>query len=103
MSARSTGMFSLMHRYCCFTREPHLCSRLKLTPPELSVAEYSFTGIDTKPKLSESDAIERAAMRGSCVLENRAVSLARTQRFDTFGGLKPSAFIAAMRLCRDVQ
>jgi hypothetical protein len=35
---------SLMHRYCCFTREPQVCSRLKLTPPALSVAEYSFTG-----------------------------------------------------------
>ena len=29
---------------------------------ELSVAEYSFTGIDTSPKLSDSEAMERAAM-----------------------------------------
>src|SRR5688572_14612938 len=63
MSARSTGTFSLMHRYCCFTREPQVCSRLKLTPPALSVAEYSFTGIDTSPKLRDNEAIERAAMR----------------------------------------
>src|SRR2546428_9490416 len=62
MSARSTGMFSLMHRYCCFTREPQVCSRLKPTLDELSVAEYSFTGIDTSPKLSDSEAMERAAM-----------------------------------------
>src|SRR5438094_4695756 len=62
MSARSTGMFSLMHRYCCFTREPQVCSRLKPMLDELSVAEYSFTGIDTSPKLSDSEAMERAAM-----------------------------------------
>jgi hypothetical protein len=29
---------------------------------ELSVAEYSFTGIDTRPKPNVSDAIDRAAM-----------------------------------------
>jgi hypothetical protein len=35
---------------------------LNLTAPDDSVAEYSFTGIDTRPKLKESDAMERAAM-----------------------------------------
>src|SRR5437773_1695025 len=58
-------MFSLMHRYCCFTREPQLCSRLKLTPPDDSVAENTLTGIDTRPKLSDREAMERAAMPGS--------------------------------------
>ena len=29
---------------------------------ELSVAEYSLIGMETKPKLSESEAIDRAAM-----------------------------------------
>ena len=32
---------------------------LKRIALELSVAEYSFTGIETRPKLSESDAIAR--------------------------------------------
>jgi len=34
---------------------------LKRTAALLSVAEYTFTGIETSPKLSESDAIERKA------------------------------------------
>jgi len=33
---------------------------------EESVAEYSFTGMDTSPKLSDSDAMERAAMVFPC-------------------------------------
>jgi hypothetical protein len=32
---------------------------------EDSVAEYRRTGIETNPKLNDSDAIERAAMRTS--------------------------------------
>ena len=34
----------------------------KRTLAALSVAEYSLTGIETRPKLSEREAIERAAM-----------------------------------------
>jgi hypothetical protein len=32
---------------------------------ELSVAENTLTGIETRPKLSESEAMERAAMIGA--------------------------------------
>jgi hypothetical protein len=35
---------------------------LKLMPDLLSVAENTFTGIDTSPKLMDSEAMERAAM-----------------------------------------
>jgi hypothetical protein len=31
---------------------------------ELSVAEYSLTGMETKPKVKERDAIERAGISG---------------------------------------
>src|SRR5947209_3893591 len=62
MSARSTGTFSFTHTYCWRTREPQVCSMLKLTAEELSVAENSRTGIETRPKLRDSDAIDRAAM-----------------------------------------
>src|SRR5439155_12852298 len=54
MSPRSTSLPSLTETYCCLTREPSLVSRLKLTVAEPSVAENSRTGIDTKPKLSDS-------------------------------------------------
>src|SRR5271169_203507 len=63
MSARSTGTPSFRQTYCCLRREPQvLCSRLKRIPPELSVAGKTFTGIDTRPKVSEREAIERAAI-----------------------------------------
>src|SRR5689334_21166184 len=63
MSARSTTTPSLAQRYCCFRREPHpLCSKLNEMPAEACVAEYSFTGMDTMPKATVSEAIERAAM-----------------------------------------
>src|SRR5439155_6685100 len=122
MSARSTGMFSLMHRYCCLTREPQLCSRLKPTPPAVSVAENTFTGIDTRPKLSDREAIERAAMTG--LREGRGGRLARNQRSCTvarmksgwlslvchvpgfhpgYGGLNPCFFIGAASVCFDVK
>jgi len=35
---------------------------LNLTVPDGSVAEYSFTGIDTRPKLTVREAMDRAAM-----------------------------------------
>src|SRR5436190_3275365 len=63
ISARSTMCWSFSDTYCCFRREPSLSSMLKRTAAELSVAEYSLTGIDTRPNERESDAIERAAMR----------------------------------------
>jgi hypothetical protein len=34
-------------------------------PAEFSVAEYSLIGMDTKPKLSERDAIDLVAMAES--------------------------------------
>jgi hypothetical protein len=36
--------------------------RLNLTSEALSVAEYSLTGMETRPKDNDSDAIERAGM-----------------------------------------
>src|SRR5437868_11294513 len=67
MSLRGTTVFmSFSDTYCCFTRLPALASRLKRIVSEDSVAEYSFTGMDTSPKLSDSDAMERAAMVFPC-------------------------------------
>src|SRR5688572_27947564 len=66
MSSRATGTSSFTHMYCCFRREPHaLCSRLKEIARLASVAEYSFTGIDTSPNETVSDAIDLAAMASS--------------------------------------
>src|SRR5208337_1503348 len=63
MSARSTGTPSFRQMYCCLRREPQvLCNRLKRMPPELSVAGKTFTGIDTRPKVSDREAMERAAI-----------------------------------------
>src|SRR5688572_13760262 len=63
MSSRPTGISSLRHRYCCFRREPQpLCSMLKEMALDDSVAEKSFTGIETNPKETVSEAMERAAM-----------------------------------------
>jgi aspartokinase len=72
----------------CFTREPSFDSRLKRTVAELSVAEYSLTGIDTRPKPSDSDAMERAAMglppgerrKGSMPFFRAEVNRRRTRR-----------------------
>src|SRR5579862_9919713 len=50
--------------YCCLTRAPLEAIHLKRMAAELSVAEYSLIGMDTKPKVSERDAIERAGMYG---------------------------------------
>src|SRR5437764_7945213 len=66
MSSRTTGTSSLMQMYCCFSRDPQpLCSRLKEIARLASVAEKSFTGIDTSPNEIVNDAIDRAAM--SCL------------------------------------
>src|SRR5207249_4012914 len=65
MSSRATGTSSLMQMYCCFRRDPQaLCSRLKEIARLASVAEKSFTGIDTSPNETVNDAIDRAAMLG---------------------------------------
>src|SRR5258706_9702962 len=63
ISSRATGISSFTHRYCCFRREPQpLCSRLKEMALLASVAEKSFTGMETSPKEIVNDAMERAAM-----------------------------------------
>src|SRR5215510_12940673 len=63
MSSRATGISSFMHRYCCFRREPQvLCSRLKEMALDASVAEKSFTGMDTRPNEMVNEAMDRAAM-----------------------------------------
>jgi hypothetical protein len=63
MSSRVTGTFSFTQMYCCFSRDPQLlCRRLNEIERLASVAEYSFTGIETNPNEMLSDAIDRAAM-----------------------------------------
>jgi hypothetical protein len=52
-----------MQKYCCLRREPQvLCSRLNEMAFLASVAGKSFTGIETSPNETVSDAIDRAAM-----------------------------------------
>src|SRR5437762_13671740 len=66
MSSRDTGTSSLAHRYCCLRREPHpLCRRLKEMACPASVAEKSFTGMETSPNETVSDARARGAMLSS--------------------------------------
>src|SRR5918993_4554907 len=63
MSSRATGTSSLTQMYCCFRREPQpLCSMLKWICLDASVAEKSFTGIETRPNATVKLAMERAAM-----------------------------------------
>src|SRR5689334_9828071 len=63
MSSRPTGTSSLTQKYCCFKREPQaLCSRLNEMARLASVAEKSFTGMETSPKETVNDAMERAAI-----------------------------------------
>jgi hypothetical protein len=50
---------------------------LNFTVLELSVAEYSLTGTFTKPKLSVSEAIDRAAIEHS--VERGGTSYVRSQ------------------------
>src|SRR5262245_7385590 len=74
MSSRGTGTSSFTHRYCCLSRDPHsLCRRLKEIAWLASVAEKSFTGIETSPKETVSDAIARGAMRSLRFPSGRAV------------------------------
>src|SRR5882757_1941313 len=63
MSSRATGTSSFTQMYCCFNRDPQvLCSRLNEMARLASVAEKSFTGIETIPNETVSVAIDRAAM-----------------------------------------
>src|SRR3981189_2503884 len=63
MSSRATGTSSFTQMYCCLSREPQvLCSRLNEIARLASVAEKSFTGIETLPNETVSVAIDRAAM-----------------------------------------
>src|SRR2546427_1630264 len=63
MSSRPTGTSSFTQMYCCLSRDPQdLCSRLNEMARLASVAEKSFTGIETIPNETVSVAIDRAAM-----------------------------------------
>src|SRR5215468_7368818 len=63
LSSRGTTTSSLAQRYCCLSRDPHaLCRRLNEMAWLASVAENSFTGIETSPKETVSDAMARGAM-----------------------------------------
>src|SRR6266849_4631692 len=63
MSSRATATSSLTQMYCCLRRDPQaLCSRLNEIARLASVAEKSFTGIDTSPNETVNDAIDRAAI-----------------------------------------
>src|SRR5437660_7645443 len=63
MSSRATGTSSFTQKYCCLSREPQvLCSRLNEMARLASVAEKSLTGMDTSPKDTVNDAIDRAAI-----------------------------------------
>src|SRR5437868_8817043 len=63
MSSRGTSTSSFTHRYCCLSLEPQvLWSRLNEIARLASVAEYSFTGLDTSPNETVNDAMDRAAM-----------------------------------------
>src|SRR5256885_4513387 len=66
MSSRPTGTSSFTQMYCCLSRDPQaLCSRLNEMARLASVAEKSFTGIETIPNETVSVAIDRAAMLAS--------------------------------------
>src|SRR5437660_3387370 len=66
MSSRPTGTSSFTQMYCCLSRDPQdLCSRLNEIARLASVAEKSFTGIETIPNETVSVAIDRAAMPAS--------------------------------------
>src|SRR6267154_1894382 len=66
MSSRATATSSFTQMYCCFKRDPQvLFSRLNEMARLASVAEKSFTGIDTIPNETVSVAIDRAAMPAS--------------------------------------
>src|SRR5262245_9628955 len=84
MSSRPTGTSSLTQRYCCLSRDPHpLCRRLNEMAWLASVAEKSFTGIETSPEDTVRDAIERGAMlilRSGRAVEHAFETLLALQR-----------------------
>src|SRR6267378_3732239 len=58
MSSRATATSSFTQMYCCFNRDPQvLCRRLNEMARLASVAEKSFTGIETIPNETVSEAI----------------------------------------------
>src|SRR5882672_988517 len=75
MSSRGTTTSSLAQRYCCLSRDPHpLCSMLNEIAWLASVAEKSFTGIETSPKETVNDAMDRGAMLPSQVRQVERLS-----------------------------
>src|SRR5207237_373904 len=67
MSSRPTGTSSFTQKYCCLRREPQvLCSRLNEMARLASVAEKSFTGMETSPNDTVNDASDRAAILTPC-------------------------------------
>src|SRR3979490_3371471 len=66
MSSRATATSSLTQMYCCLSRDPQaLCSRLNEIARLASVAEKSFTGIETIPNETVSVGVGRAGMPAS--------------------------------------
>src|SRR3954471_13283867 len=64
MSSFSTIPPSREQMYCCFSRLPQdLCSMLKLTVADDSLAEYSDTGTETSPNEMVAFPIERGGIR----------------------------------------
>ena len=59
MGSSPSGDNEVSVTYRCRRRPPLADISLKRMAAELSVAEYSLTGIDTNPNASESDAMER--------------------------------------------
>src|SRR5882724_10130681 len=89
MSSRETVSLSCGQTYCCFNRVLHfLCSQLNVTAADDSVAEKSFTGIETKPNETVAEPIARAGMNLSVSIagnvgqtgEKRRQSAAREPR-----------------------
>src|SRR5262249_54855176 len=63
MSSRGTATSSFAQRYCCLSRDPHpLWSMLNEIAWLDSVAEKSFTGIETSPNETVRVAMDRGAM-----------------------------------------
>src|SRR5678815_5930840 len=95
--------WSFSETYCCLRREPSLSSMLKRTVAELSVAENSLTGIDTRPNERDSDAIERAAMRSSTEsLGSVAPARADRQHTSNARALSPGGVAPRRRRCRGI-
>src|SRR5438093_1449267 len=71
---RPSATGRIITTYCCLRRDPSaLCKRLNEIAWLASVAEKSFTGIETSPKETVSDAMARGAMLPSGFPSSRAV------------------------------